>query len=177
MTRIILSAFLVFYALIGFSQDKTIPAPIQVNSKSKLIELAYAKGIQIYTCQRDPKDTSIYVWVFQQPQATLYSNSTYHHIIGKHYFDATKNPTWENTDGSKITAVKLQQVSSMDNQSIPWLLLKATITQGTGVLKSAQLVQRIFTNGGKAPAEAGKNELGKTIKVPYTAEYLFYSEE
>jgi len=177
MKRIILSAFLAFYTLISFGQDNSIPASLQVDASSKLIVHAYAKGVQVYVCQRDVKDSTQYVWVFKKPQATLYADSTYHQVIGKHYFDDAKNPTWASIDGSKVTAAKLQQVNSPDNLAIPWLLLKATITQGTGVLKSAQFVQRLYTKGGKAPANANASQSGKTLKVPYTAEYLFYSEK
>ena len=176
MTRIILSAFLAFYTLTGFSQDKSIPTAIQVDSKSKLIEHAYAKGFQLYTCRQDPKDSSNYIWVFKSPWAMLYADSTYKKEIGNHHYNTSNNPVWGNSDGSEVTAMKLQQVNSPDSQSIPWLLLKATINQGTGILKSARFVQRIFTKGGKAPANAEKNQLGKTISIPYTAEYLFYSE-
>jgi len=177
MTRIILSVLLAFYTLAGFSQDKTIPVAIQVNSKSKLIMHAYAKGVQIYICQRDPKDSSNYIWVFLRPKAILYSDSTYHQIIGKHYFDNFARPIWKNVDGSAVTAIKLQQVNSPDSQSIPWVLLKAAFTQGAGVLKSTKFVQRLFTIGGKAPAKARKDQLGQIIQASYTAEYLFYSAE
>jgi hypothetical protein len=177
MMRIILSALLTISTIAAFGQDKTIPTSIQVDNNSKLIMQAYAKGVQVYVCQRDLKDSAQYVWAFKEPRATLYTDSTYHQVIGKHYFDSSKNPTWENIDGSKVTAVKLQQVSSPNNLAITWLLLKATITQGTGILKSAQFVQRVFTKGGKAPAKAASDQLGKTIEVPYTAEYLFYSEK
>jgi len=101
----------------------------------------------------------------------------YHKLIGKHYFDEGKNPTWELNDGSRISGVKVQQASAPDTTAIPWLLLKATRSGGSGSLKQVQFIQRIRTNGGKAPAVANRQKMGQPIEVPYAAEYLFYSDK
>jgi len=177
MIRFIFSAFLVFCSVAGFSQDTAVPATVQVSKSSKLILHAYAKGVQVYVCQQDTKDTARYVWVFKQPRATLYADSTYHTVIGKHYFNAANNPTWETSDGAKVSGTKVQQANATDSNAIPWLLLKTTTPDATGMFKSTAFIQRLFTAGGKAPANADKSQLGKTVEVSYTAEYLFYSEK
>jgi hypothetical protein len=177
MTRSVFSFFLICYTLVCFGQNNSIPASIQVPEGSKLIRHAYAKGVQIYTCIQDAKDTSRYIWLFTEPRAVLYADSTYHQYVGKHYFERGKNPTWEYKDSSKITGIKLQQANAPDSLGIPWLLLKAGETGGTGALKSVAFIQRLYTKGGKAPATANTSQKGKFLEVPYTAEYFFYGEK
>jgi hypothetical protein len=106
----------------------------------------------------------------------LYTSVAFKTETGKHYLSTTGEPTWESTDGSKVSAVKVQQVASAT--SIPWLLLKATTTAGFGKLQTATYVQRLSTAGGKAPVtDADRAHKGQYVRVPYTAEYLFYGPQ
>ena len=175
MARAVFSFFLISYAFAAFAQNKDIPASLQVPDGTMLIMHAYAKGVQVYICTQDAADTSRYTWTFTEPRASLYIDSSYSNLVGKHYFDAGKKPAWEAADGSIVTGVKIQQANSPDNLSIPWLLLKAAATTGTGIFRPAVFIQRIYTKGGKAPAMADRQHKGQTLEVPYTAEYLFYS--
>ncbi len=177
MMRGIFSFVLVISTLVVFGQDSSIPVSIQVPAGSRLISHTYAKGVQVYVCTQDPKDSSHYTWTFKEPRANLYADSGYHQLAGRHYFDVGKNPTWEATDGSKVSGIKVQQANSPDGLAIPWLLLKATVTSGNGKLTPAAFIQRIRTKGGKAPAVATIANKGQSVEVPYTAEYLFYSEK
>ena len=174
MSRAIFSILIVCLVQAGFGQNKPLPAAIQTPAdSSRLILHAYAKGVQLYRCTPDPKYTSHFVWTFTGPRADLYADSTYHHLIGKHHAGADKKPVWEDNDGSTVAGLKLRQAAP-DNTAIPWLLLKRIATTGSGILTSAVYIQRINTTGGKAPATAGKQDNGKTLEVPYTAEYVFY---
>jgi hypothetical protein len=177
MARTIFSFFLICYTLVCFGQNNSIPPAIKVPEGSRLISHTYAKGVQIYICTQDTKDTSRYTWTFTEPRANLYADSSYHQLVGKHYFEHGKNPAWEFSDGSGASGIKVQQVNSPDNLAIPWLLLKVAGTKGTGTLTPATFIQRIRTKGGKAPATANKSQKGQSLEVPYTAEYLFYSEK
>jgi hypothetical protein len=177
MMRGIFSFVLVLHTLVVFGQDRSIPISIQVPVSSKLISHTYAEGVQIYVCTQDPKDSSHYIWVFKEPRANLYADSSYHQLVGRHYFNADKNPTWETTDGSKVSGIKVHQANSPDSSAIPWLLLKANVASGNGTLAGVIFIQRIRTNGGKAPGEANKRNNGQSVEVAYTAEYLFYSEK
>ena len=190
LIRGIFSLALVLYALVGFGQDSSIPLPIQVPiplpiqvpippsirvpESSRLIWHAYAKGVQVYVCTQDPKDTANFIWTFKEPRANLYADSSYHQLVGRHYFDAGKNPTWETADGSKVSGIKVQQANSPDSAAIPWLLLHVTTTSGNATLTQAIFIQRIRTKGGKAPAKGDRPNKGQSIEVAYTAEYLFY---
>jgi hypothetical protein len=177
MLRSILSFVLVFYTLVALGQDSAIPPSIRVRESSRLIWHTYAKGVQVYVCTQDPKDSSNYIWTFKEPRASLYADSGYHQLVGKHYFDGGKDPTWEAADGSKISGIKVQQASSPDSAAIPWLLLQATTRSGNGTITRTVFIQRIRTNGGKAPATGDRQHKGRSIDVAYTAEYFFYSEK
>jgi Protein of unknown function (DUF3455) len=177
MTRSIFTLALIFPTLFIFAQDSTLPLPIRAPISTRLIWHTYAKGVQVYVCTQDPKDSSHYIWTFKEPRAGLYADSSYHRLVGQHYFDTGKNPTWEATDGSKVSGIKVQQVSSPDSTAIPWLLLHAVATSGNGTLTPAVFIQRIRTKGGKAPAAGDRLNKGQSIEVAYTAEYLFYSEK
>ena len=175
MIRGIFTFILVFSALIVFGQDSSFPLSIRVPANSKLIWHTYAKGVQVYVCTQDPKDTSGYMWTFKEPRANLYADSSYHRLVGRHYFDADNHPAWEAADGSKVSGVKVQQANSPDAAAIPWLLLHAAAAGGNGTLTGTVLIQRIRTKGGKAPATANNLNKGQSVEVPYTAEYLFYT--
>jgi len=174
MTRTILSLLLAVCTLAGFAQTQEVPSTIKVADDYKLVIHAYAKGVQIYVCTQDPKDTSRYVWTFSEPRANLYAAVNYRKLIGKHYLNPAKKPTWENTDGSTISGAKLQQADSPDSTAIPWLLLKGITPGGTGEFTPVVFIQRINTQGGKAPATADRQYKGQLLEQPYTAEYLFY---
>ena len=177
MMRIIFSFVLVFYSLVVLGQDSSTPFPIRVPSSSRLIWHTYAKGVQVYVCAPDPKDSTSYIWTFKEPRANLYTDASYQQLVGKHYFDAAKNPTWETDDGSKVSGIKVQQANSPDSAAIPWLLLQATARSGNGRLTHAFFIQRIRTKGGKAPATGDRQNKGQSVEVAYTAEYFFYSEK
>jgi hypothetical protein len=60
-------------------------------------------------------------------------------------------------------------VSSAD---IPWLLLDAVQSGGSGMFHDVSSIQRVNTAGGRAPSAPGS--AGEVRNVPYTAEYYFY---
>ncbi len=175
MFRTFYAALLVCCTLACFGQSDSIPPAIQTPpDSSRLILHVYAKGVQAYICQQDPKDTSHYVWTLTGPRAGLYPDNSYQNEFGRHYFNAAKQAVWENKEGSSITGIKLHQADSPDPLAIPWLLVKAVGTKGTGILSPVVYIQRINTVGGKAPATATRQDNGRKEESAYTAEYLFY---
>ncbi|TWI94790.1 uncharacterized protein DUF3455 [Mucilaginibacter frigoritolerans] len=176
MLRIYLLSILLSFQLASFAQE-AYPSAIAVPANCKVLIHTYAKGVQVYVYTQDLNDTSKYTWVLKEPIANLYADSAHTSLIGKHYFSAGNTPTWESTDGSKVTGAKLAQVNSPDGAGIPWLLLKAKTITGPGVLQHTAFIQRVHTIGGKPPVVAGKNQKGEIQKVSYTAEYIFYSEK
>jgi hypothetical protein len=65
-----------------------------------------------------------------------------------------------------------------DPNAIPWLLLSAKSTSGTGVFSHVKSIQRIHTVGGRAPTEAcSQAQAGKVTRVDYKAAYNFYVDK
>ena len=175
MIRNITTSFLMFCTLITVAQDKVIPDSLKVPAGASIITHVYAKGVQQYVCSQDSKDTTHYLWVFVAPKADLYSDTDYHKLVGKHYLNAEKKPTWKLKDESTISGLKLKSVKASDSLSVPWLLLKAITPEGTGQATAITYIQRINTRGGNSPVIIGSPPRnGQLLEVPYTAEYLFY---
>ena len=91
--------------------------------------------------------------------------------VGIHY----AGPTWESASGSKVVAAVVDSCTP-DPDAIPWLLLKAVSSEGPGIFHRVTYIQRVFTEGGLAPADAG-DFVGEEARVPYTAWYVFYREQ
>ncbi len=92
--------------------------------------------------------------------------------FGKHF----TGPSWEATDGSRVTGKAVANAPSPDANSIPWLLVNILSHDGTGVLSRATTIQRLNTKGGKAPASGcDAAHVGQELRVPYSADYLFYT--
>jgi hypothetical protein len=122
---------------------------------------ARGEGVQIYTWSAASSS-----WVFQSPSAVLFEDGR--RVVGIHY----AGPTWQSTDGSKVVGSKLT-AATVDADAIPWLLLKAASTAGSGIYADITFIQRLHTKGGLAPTQAGSFD-GQQALVPYSAEYLFY---
>lgn len=144
------------------SAPASVPDDLQV-SGSVLLHVK-AQGVQIYTCVTDPAGEL--TWSAAVPQADFVSDDG---IKGKHF----KGPTWQLDSGAKIVGRKLREHAAPDPSSIPWLLLAVTSHDGDGPFASTVFVQRLNTTGGKAPPISDQ-KAGEEIRVPYTAEYIFY---
>jgi hypothetical protein len=117
-----------------------------------------AQGTQNYTCAGGVFGGAA------TPEATLVGPAgTVHHFAG---------PTWQLLDdGSTVRAAK--QAEQPVPGAVPELLLQVTSRDGTGLLTEATHIQRLFTQGGAAPA--GQCTDGDMISVPYSALYIFWA--
>ena len=159
----------------GYGQETAVPGPVQVPAGSKLLLRVKGRGVQVYTCQASPTDTTQYVWVLLEAKAMLYAGAEYREKTVRHYFNAKHHPVWETEDGSSVEGTKLEQADAPDPGAIPWLLLKASSSSGTGPIVSTAFIQRLNTRGGKPPGgHPGSDQKGEKIEVAYSAEYLFY---
>jgi hypothetical protein len=136
-------------------------ARLRVDDGHKVIAHAYATGVQIYRWTGS-------AWAFVGPEAVLYVDDDENGQIGIHY----AGPTWESESGSKVVAAVVDRATP-DPDSIPWLLLEATHSEGPGIFHDVTYIQRVSTEGGKAPADAG-DFVDQVAEIPYTAEYYFY---
>jgi hypothetical protein len=143
-----------------------VPQELRPPSNEQLLLQAHAKGDQIYTCK---EGATQFVWTLKGPEAQLADKDG--KPFGKHY----AGPTWEANDGSRITGKAAANAPSPDNDSIPWLLVTVVSHSGEGVLARVTSIQRLNTKGGKAPASGCDSaHAGQDVRVPYTADYLFF---
>ena len=147
-----------------------IPDALKVPDTQILALKTQASGVQIYHCTAAKDDASRFEWTLKAPEATLVDDVG--NTVAKHY----GGPSWEAIDGSKVVGTVQARDNGPDASAIPWLLLAAKSTGGSGVLASVQYVQRLYTVAGKAPADGCDAEhAGAELRVPYKAAYYFYS--
>ena len=126
-------------------------------------------GVQIYECKAAKENPSQFSWTLKAPEADLKDLSG--KPVGKHY----AGPTWEASDGSKVIGELVAKRDAPDSAAIPWLLLRAKSTSGSGVFSAIASIQRLQTSGGSAPAGGcDRSQTGKESRVPYSAVYRFY---
>lgn len=161
---------LVVVAGIGGSlsaRAQQVPQQIQPPANEQLLLLVHAKGDQVYTCKGDAAQAA---WTLKAPDAQLFDQDG--KPFGKHF----AGPSWEASDGSRVTGKAVANVPSPDTDSIPWLLLNIVGHEGSGVLSRATSIQRINTKGGKAPGTGcDAAHAGQEVRVAYSADYLFYA--
>ena len=139
-------------------------AKLRVDEGNKVIAHAYATGVQIYRWTGTG-------WGFVGPEALLYVDDGENAQFGIHY----AGPTWESESGSKVVATVVDR-SIPDPDSIPWLLLRATSSDGPGIFDGVTFIQRVNTEGGLAPSGPG-GFVGEVVEVPYTAEYFYRAHD
>jgi len=139
-------------------------AKLRVEAGNKVIAHFYAVGVQVYRWNGT-------AWTFVGPEAVLYNADGDEAEMGIHY----GGPTWESISGSKVRASVVDR-SFPDPDAIPWLLLKASASEGPGIFDGVTFIQRVNTVGGLAPADSG-DFVGEEVEVPYTAEYYFYRQQ
>ncbi len=128
-----------------------------------------ARGVQIYEC-RALKDGAGFEWTFVAPEAELFDANT--RPIGHH----GAGPFWQARDGSRVVGTMQARADAPVPGAVPWLLMTAKSVGPAGTFSDVTSVQRVNTAGGVAPvAECGAGMKGATVRVPYTADYVFYS--
>jgi Protein of unknown function (DUF3455) len=149
--------------------NPSVPENLRTPASEVLSLETEANGVQIYECNASKDVPSRFEWIFKAPEAGLFDRVG--NKIGKHY----AGPTWESNDGSKVVGEVKARDNSPDSGAIPWLLLSAKSTSGTGVFSQTKSIQRVHTVGGIAPTEpCSQAEAGKVTRVGYKATYCFY---
>ena len=168
--RLNLVSALLFAALPAAAQEApSVPDTLKVPPGHTLKFAAHAQGFQVYQCGPDKTDPKAYTWTLTGPQADLFDAQGAK--LGTHY----AGPNWESKDGSKVVGQVKASEKSPDPKAIAWLLLETKPSGPVGVMNSITHVQRLQTNGGKAPADGcNASTAGATTNVPYMAQYYFY---
>jgi hypothetical protein len=106
------------------------------------------------------------------PEANLFDKDG--KPFGKHF----AGPSWKANDGSQVTGKAAANAPSPDANSIPWLLVTVVNRSGEGILARVTSIQRLNTNGGKAPASGcDAANAGSELRVPYSADYVFFAPQ
>ena len=134
---------------------------LQPSVENQAVARVFASGVQLYMWN----GTS---WAFVAPIATLYSNDNASAEFGTHFV----GPTWRSRSGSLVVG-KNPVRCTPDADSIPWLLLEADRTEGSGIFANVTYIQRVNTSGGKAPSYPGSFP-GEEARITYTTDYIFY---
>jgi hypothetical protein len=146
------------------------PDAIKAPEGSSVVAKVNAKGVQIYACAPKKDEPKKFEWTLKGPEAQL--SDADGKPFGKHY----AGPTWEAADGSKVVGAMKAKVDAPSATAVPWLLLEAKSTEGKGVLSTVAFVQRVDTEGGKAPEKGCDKAHDKAeVKVDYSANYYFYA--
>jgi Protein of unknown function (DUF3455) len=142
---------------------------IDLPASAQVVLEATGDGVQIYTCAAAPGGVR---WVLTAPDAQLLDASG--KPIGRHF----AGPTWKLEEGSEVKGELIASQPAPEAGSVAWLLLRAKAGTGTGSLAAVAFIRRTKTHGGVAPAAgcATPADAGKTVRVPYTATYSFYSD-
>jgi len=129
-----------------------------------------ARGVQIYECRAKKDNPSAAEWAFVAPEADLLDG--YGRKVGKHY----AGPQWESIDGSKIAGSVKSRADAPQTGAIPWLLLTTKSVGPDGSFAKVTSIQRVNTSGGSAPTSGcDAASIGKTARIPYTADYVMFA--
>ena len=161
----------------------TVPASIEVPQgyPCKVQQSVHGKGYQYYRYNGT-------AWVDFNATARLYNSKK--EQVGHHFYLAKPDaqggqPTWESLPSKKSDGVPYSRVTgkavskvTVDQDSIPWVLLESTQSQGDETYFGAvAFVQRINTKLGVGPTSTQGASEGEVKRSPYTADYLFYVPE
>ena len=180
-----------------------LPPSLEVRAPNRPFLLGKAEGTQNYVCLPAGVDAAgipTFGWKLYTPEATLFNRDTAKQII-THFF--SPNPDEVNTDPfTGFHPVRAAWQSSKDTSTvwartlvasdavivtqgaIPWLKLTVVGSQNgdarDGMLMVTTFIQRVNTTGGVAPAADtcdSLQEVGRQAFVPYTADYIFYTDQ
>jgi hypothetical protein len=147
-----------------------VPGPLQPGANEVLAMTVSAQGAQTYECRQGNGETARPEWVFVAPEAELFD--AHGRPIGRH----GGGPHWQAHDGSRIEGKVKARVEAPEPGAIPWLLLSTATTGTPGAFSGVTSIQRINTVGGAPPAGGCSQQArGATARVPYAADYRFFS--
>lgn len=123
-----------------------------------------ASGEQIFRCSRDSQG---WYWKFEAPNAYLFDPVT-NQAVAKHGYQFA----FVHNDGSALTA-RIKHV-----EPVPGHLSNALfVTQSndrSGAFNNVRYVQRLNTQGGMPKSRCVESQQGKYLRIPFSAEFVFY---
>jgi hypothetical protein len=166
-----------------------VPDKIAVPAGSRAFLLGHAIGTQNYVCLPSAASATGFAYALFTPQATLFSDEN--NQVTTHYFSPSPfengkvRATWEHS-GDTSTVWAKAAIASDDPKfvapgAIPWVRLEVKGQDGPKgghKLTATTFVHRVNTAGGLAPSTgcAQPADVGSQAFVPYTADYIFYTD-
>lgn len=148
-----------------------LPMALQVPADHMVAMETVGVGQITYECRTKKDMPSQYEWAFVGPDAKLQTRGG--QVIGRYWGPPA---TWENNDGSKVTATQVA-VAPAGSGNLPLQLVKAEPATGTGAMQNVSYIQRVATRGGVAPSMAcSAANMGQKQVVPYQADYIFWKQ-
>lgn len=145
-----------------------LPEAVRVPAGERQTMWTVGVGEITYECREKAAAAGQYEWGFVAPMASLHD--AHGRIVGRYY----GGPTWEASDGSKVTGRQVA-VAPAAAGSIALQLVRAEPASGAGALQGTTYIQRLNTQGGVAPMLAcGADNRGARQQVAYRADYVFY---
>ena len=151
-----------------YSQS-ALPPTVQVPAGHTVAMETVGAGDITYECRARKDMAGQFEWVFVGPDAKLMDRKGMQ--VGRYFGPPA---TWENKDGSKVTATQVA-VAPAGAGNIPLQLVKANPAMGMGAMQGVTYIQRVATQGGVAPAAAcAAGNVGQKQVVKYQADYIFW---
>jgi Protein of unknown function (DUF3455) len=141
---------------------------IAVPAGAKLLLAMRGEGVQVYACS---PTQSGFQWALKGPDARLFDSSGKQ--VGTHF----AGPTWRLDDGGSVQGELMASQAAPEPGAVAWLLLRARSGTAAGSLASVAYIRRTKTSGGVADNSACRSadDVGKMVRVAYSATYSFYS--
>jgi len=141
---------------------------IDLSADARIVLSSKGEGVQIYACTAAGEG---FKWTLKGPDAKLLDATG--REIGTHF----AGPTWKLADGSMVQGEVVASRPAPQPDAVPWLLLRAKAGTASGSLASVAFIRRTATHGGIAPATgcAAAADADKSVRIPYSATYNFYS--
>lgn len=144
-----------------------VPAAIAVPAGKPAMTLK-GVGKLTYECRAKAGTNDAFEWAFVGPDALLQEMGG--RTVGKYY----GGPTWEHSDGSRITGKQLA-IAPGGSGNIPLQLVQTNSATGSGAFSGVTYIQRVNTQGGVAPAlPCNASAVTSRQTVDYSADYVFY---
>jgi hypothetical protein len=174
ISTVLAAGFLAGCASSATMTRPTVPEAIEAPVTAVPVHRWFGKGTQNYTCTAKA-DGSGAEWKLTAPEATLYAEADGGTQVGIHGI----GPSWAANDGTRFVGngELAKKAPSPSPSAIPWLLVPKKDGDTTGTLGGVAYVQRIDTVGGQPPATGCDTPtVGATVKIPYSATYIFYRD-
>lgn len=147
-----------------------VPEALKPADSERAAFVRHARGVQIYRCDADG---NAFKWSFVAPEAQLFESAAAPAVLGTH----GAGPFWQANDGSRVVGKVKARSDAANAGDIPWLLLTTSAEGPKGQMSAVTSIQRVRTVGGVAPAGgcAAPADVGKQARMPYTADYVFFT--